>query len=165
MARLTLLQVFLIWVVGFGGVSILARRKAVALINRIRLPRLAKYYIIATPVILLEEALTIEAPYFWGILPVLAAFYVMFLLLYLIQRYSICSFWMAALLFGALGCFNEFVLVGRMHQLDGWVLFVMFTLCFLIYAVMAILPSYYLQMSIEEQTPKPCHAGDAKWCA
>ena len=147
MVRLTLLQVFLIWVAGFGTVSILARRKVATLASEVRLPCVVKYYIIATPIILLEESLTLEVPYFWGIIPILAAFYVLFLPLYVIQRVTRCSFVFASLLFGAMGCFNEFILVGRIRSLDGPVLLIMCPLCFLIYAVMAIMPSYYLQVS------------------
>jgi len=157
MVRLTLLQVFLIWVSGFGTLSIVARRKVAALAGRAPLPRIVNYYIIATPIILLEEALTIEVPYFWGILPMILVFYIMLFPLYLIQRYTGCSFLLASLLFGAWGCFNEFILVGRISQLGGLVLFVMCVLCFLIYAVMAILPSYYLQVSLKNKTYEKSH--------
>jgi hypothetical protein len=148
MARLTLSQVFLIWVAGFGTVSLMARQRLADLVEGLRLPRMIKYYAIATPIILMEEALTMEVPYFRGILPMLAAFYIMFLPLYFIQRVTGCSFVLASLLFGALGCFNEFILVGRIHQLSGGVLLVMGPLCFLIYSVMAILPSYFLQAAL-----------------
>ncbi len=149
MAKLTLSQVFLIWVAGFGTVSLMARHRLTDLVEGLRLPRMMKYYLIATPMILMEEALTIEVPYFWGILPMLVVFYIMFLPLYLIQRVTRCSFVLASLLFGALGCFNEFIFVGRIHQLNGGVLLVMASLCFLIYSVMAILPSYFLQASLK----------------
>lgn len=149
MPKLTLLQVFLFWVAGFGTASFAARRKVAALAERLPAPRMIKYFVVATPVILLEEAFTIETPYFWGILLMLIAFYIMFFPLYLVQRYSRCSFLLASMLFGSWGCFNEFVLVGRMRELDGPVLLVMCLLCFLIYAVMAVLPSCYLQASLK----------------
>ncbi len=151
MVRLTLLQIFLLWVVGFGGLSLWVRRWIAIFADRVLLwlPPAIKYYIVATPVILLEEALTIEVPNFWGVLPIVLAFYIMFLPVYLFQRYTECSFWLASSLFGVLGCYNEFILVGRIHQMDGLVLFIMCTLCFLIHVVMALLPSYYLQFSIK----------------
>lgn len=152
MIKLTLLQVFLIWVVGFGAVSLLVRRGVADLVDELRLPRLFKYYAIATPIILMEEALTIEVPYFWGILPMLVVFYIMFLPLYLVQWGTRCSSVLASLLFGAWGCFNEFILVGRVNQLNGAVLVVMVALCFLIYSVMAILPTYYLQAALRRET-------------
>lgn len=148
MAKLTLSQVFVIWVAGFGTVSLMARHRLTDLVEGVRLPRMIKYYAIATPIILMEEALTMEVPYFWGILPMLAVFYLMFLPLYLIQRVTRCSFVLASLLFGALGCFNEFIFAGRIHELNGGVLLVMGPLCFLIYGVMAILPSYFLQTAL-----------------
>ena len=64
MARLSLLQVFLIWVAGFGTLSLALRRRVADLVDGTRLPRIIKYLAIATPIILMEEALTIEIPYF-----------------------------------------------------------------------------------------------------
>ncbi len=152
MVKFTLLQVFVIWVAGFGTVSFMARRPVAKWVDRLYLPHVIKYYIIATPVILLEEALTIEVPYFWGIIPMLAAFYVWFLPLYLIQRVTRCSYVLASLLFGSMGCFNEFVLVGRARNMDGSVFLIMCPLCFLIYAVMAILPSYFSQATARSES-------------
>ena len=161
MARLTLSQVFLIWVAGFGTASLMARHRLADLVEGLRLPRIIKYYAIATPIILIEEALTIEVPYFWGILPMLVVFYIMFFLFYLIQRVTRCSFVIASLLFGALGCFNEFIIVGRIHQLNAGVLLIMGSLCFLIYSVMAILPSYFLQVALRTNCkPSPRRPGD-----
>jgi hypothetical protein len=149
MARLSLLQVFLIWVAGFGTLSLALRRRVADLVDGLRLPRIIKYLAIATPIILMEEALTIEVPYFWGILPMLVVFQIMFLPLYFIQRVTRCSFVLASLLFGAWGCFNEFILAGRIHQMSGAILLLMVSLCFLIYSVMAILPSYYLGAALK----------------
>jgi hypothetical protein len=98
------------------------------------------------------NALTIETPYFWNVVPMVLAFYVMLLPLYLIQRYTRCSFVLASALFGAWGCFNEFILVGRIHEMGGVVLLIMCSLCFLIYAVIAILPTYYVQASAETRS-------------
>ena len=149
MRRLTLLEFFLVWVAGFGGLSILVRRRVAAWAGRWRLPRPVIYYALATPIVLAEEALTIEVPYFWGIVPMLAAFYILFLPLYLIQRYTRCSWILASLLFGAWGTFNEFILVGRIRQVDSLpVLAILGGLCFLLYAVMALVPTYYLQASL-----------------
>ena len=79
----------------------------------------------------------------------LVVFQIMFLPLYFIQRVTRCSFVLASLLFGAWGCFNEFILAGRIHQLSGAILLLMVSLCFLIYSVMAILPSYYLGAALK----------------
>jgi hypothetical protein len=151
--RLLLTQVFLFWVVGFGTLSWLIRKLVARLVSKTGLPRVVNYYILVTPItpiVCLEEALTIEIPYFWGILPRLLAAYILFLPLFLLQRYSRISALAASLLFGAFGCFNEFILVGRINQIDNWlVLTVMLGLCFLIYAIMAWLPSYYLGTTVE----------------
>jgi len=154
MIRFTLMQVFLFWVLGCGALALVMRRCAAAIARRTRLPRILAYYLLVTPAILVEEAFTIEVPYFWGILPMIAVFYVLFLPLYLVQRFSRCSFILASLLFGAMGVFNEFIVVGRIYALAGrgWLLpVILCTLCFLIYAVMAIWPAYYLQEAIRKE--------------
>lgn len=145
MQRFSLPEIFLVWVVGIGTGSILLKQRIASLARLIPLPCLVMYGIIATPLILLEEALTIEVPYFWGVLPRLAAFYILFLPLYIIQRFTKCSYITASLLFGIGGWINEFLLVGRIHLWTGLVLWLMSLFCFLIYAVLALLPSYYLQ--------------------
>ena len=147
MVKFTLFQVFLIWVIGFGTISLMVRKKFAILVDRFRFPRVVKYYLVAIPIILMEESLTIKVPFFWGILPMLLIFCVHLLPLYLIQRYTRCSFLLSSALFGAWGCFNEFILVGRIHRISGLTLVIMCVLCFLIYAVMAILPAYWLQTS------------------
>ena len=162
MVRFTLTQVFLLWVLGFGTLAWCTRRRVAALARRTHLPRVLNYYLLVTPVILLEEALTIEVPYFWGILPMLLAFYILFLPLYLVQRYSRCSFVLASLLFGAMGCANEFLVVGRIRQVDEWqVLVILNALCFLIYAVMALWPTYYLEAALAQTAARPGPAADA----
>ncbi len=162
MVRFTLTQVFLLWVLGFGTLAWFTRKHVAALARRTHLPRVVNYYLVLTPVILLEEALTIEVPYFWGILPMLLAFYILFLPLYLVQRYSRCSFVLASLLAGAMGCANEFLVVGRVHQVDRWqVLLILNALCFLIYAVMALWPTYYLQSALPQTATRPGPPADA----
>jgi hypothetical protein len=162
MVRFTLAEVFVYWVLGFGAFSLCTRKAVARVARKTRLPRIVSYYLILTPVILIEEALTIEVPYFWGILPMVAVFYIMFLPLYLVQRYGRCSFMLVSLLFGAWGVFNEFILVGRIYALGDLprpVLLVLCVLCFLIYAVMAVWPSYYLQTSLKEPPPHTQLAG------
>jgi hypothetical protein len=63
------------------------------------------------------------------------------------------SFILASLLFGAMGVFNEFILVGRICVLRERpaVLLILCALCFLIYAVMAIWPTYYLQAAVRKE--------------
>jgi hypothetical protein len=143
--------VFLAWVIGFGAFSFLAReRLSRAFLNK-KIPVLAGYYLLVIPIILIEESLTIEVPYFWGILPMLVTFSIYFFLLYLVQRLGKIRSVYMVILCGSLGWVNEFLLVGRIHQMGGLILVIMSILCWLIYAVMEILPAYYLQMALKER--------------
>jgi hypothetical protein len=147
----SLLLVFIIWVVGFGSFSIKARERIAQAASRIKAPIVVKYYLLLLPVILLEEALTIEVPYFWCILPMVVAFYIIFLPIYLFQRFTRCSYLAAAAAAGCLGWVNEFLIVGRINQLQRLTLLVMSILGWLIYAVMAILPAAYLQWELSRE--------------
>ena len=145
MKQHSLLFVFIVWVCGFGIFSCLARRVIYFQVKRLHLSPLLSYLLILFPIILIEEYLTIEVPYFWGILPMIVTFSIFFLVPYIIQRYLHCPAWLMIILTGVLGWLNEFLLVGRIHQMNGLVLGIMSILCWMIYAVMAILPSTYLQ--------------------
>ncbi len=144
-----LLIIFLVWVLGFGTFSIVFRKTIAKYVIHFNLPVFLKYYLILTPIILLEEALTIEVPYFWGIIPMIVVFYIFFLLLYLIQRSTRCSYLVLSIICGCLGWVNEFLIVGRIYRVDGLALVLLSVLCWLIYAVMAILPSAYLQRELD----------------
>lgn len=143
--------VFVVWVLGFGAFSIATRKIIAQNIARWKLPIIVKYYLILTPIILLEEALTIEVPYFWGILPMIIAFYIIFLPVFLFQRFTRVSFLVTSIVCGGWGWVNEFLFVGRIHQVNGLVLVILSVLGWLIYTVMAILPSAYLQWELDTQ--------------
>lgn len=151
MAELT--YVFLFWVLGFGKLSYIIKHKIAEFFLKSKLPRLVNYLLILTPIVLIEEALTIETPYFWGIIPMLIVFYLFFGLLYLIQKYTKLDYIKTSLICGVLGWINEFILVGRINHPDmnGFILIIMSVLCILIYAVMAILPSYYIQKTFSKK--------------
>ena len=159
MNRLSLSQVCAIWVLGFGLLSLVAMKRIATWLNRVRLPIVVKYYLLVIPIVLLEEVLTIEVPYFWGVLPILLAFCLFFLILYLFQRVTRCHWIVASGVFGLLGWVNEFLLVGRISQMDVVTLIVMSGLCVFIYAVMAILPSYYLQWALRERRLRNADSG------
>ena len=147
-----LIIVFLFWVVGFGAFSFALKRKINNWISRIKLPIFLKYYLILTPIIFLEEILTIEVPYFWGVLPILLSFYLLFFFIYLLQRFIIHSYKVIVFITGILGWINEFIFVGRIHQFEfDLTLIIMSILCCLIYSVMAIIPCYVLQEHIKEK--------------
>ena len=58
--------IFLAWVIGFGACAFLVReRLCQALLNK-NVPLLVGYYSLVLPIILIEESLTIEVPYFLG---------------------------------------------------------------------------------------------------
>lgn len=143
---MSLLTIFTLWVLGFGSLSHIAKFAIEQRVNALKIPIILRYYLVLTPIVLLEEALTIEVPYFWGVLPILFAFYLLFLVVYLFQRYLLKSYISAIILAGALGWINEFIIVGRVHKIqNALILGVISLICFSIYAVMAIIPSYILQ--------------------
>jgi hypothetical protein len=144
----SLLMVFIVWVVDFGSFSVAARKQVAQAAARIKAPIVVKYYLLLLPVVLLEEVLTIEVPYFWGILPMVVAFSIVFLPIFMFQRLTRCSYLAAAAVAGCLGWVNEFLIVGRISLLQGPTLLVMSILGWLIYAVMAILPAAYLQWEL-----------------
>ncbi|MBI5723084.1 MAG: hypothetical protein HZA50_03920 [Planctomycetes bacterium] len=145
-----LLLVFVVWVLGFGTFSIVSRKVVATTVARFHAPKIVNYYLILTPIILLEEALNIEVPYFWGIIPIIFSFYICtFLPIYIFQRLTRSSWLVTSAVCGFLGWINEFLLGGRIHHVNnGLVLAVLGILCWLIYAVMAILPSAYLQWEL-----------------
>jgi hypothetical protein len=137
--------VFIVWVVGFGLFSILTRTQISRMLLKVGLPVIAGYYILLLPIIMIEESLTIEVPYFWGIVPMLITFSIFFLLLFIIQKLFTAKSMLMVCLCGTLGWVNEFLVVGRIHQMGGLILVIMSILCWLIYAVMEILPATYVQ--------------------
>ncbi len=143
-----ILVIFLVWILGFGAFSIASRKVIAKSVAHFHMPILIKYYLILTPIILLEEALTIEVPYFWGIIPRIVVFYIFFLLLYLLQYFTRCPYWTLSAICGCLGWVTEFLIVGRIRQVNGLAFVIFSILCWLIYAVMAILPSAYLQWEL-----------------
>jgi hypothetical protein len=120
-----LLRVVIIWIIGFGTISILIKERVSKKLIELGIPLPAGYYLLVTPIILMEEALTIEGPYFWGILPMILAFYSFFLILFIIQRVGRIDNWIMVAISGTLGWINEFLIVGRINQMDGPVLLIM----------------------------------------
>jgi hypothetical protein len=140
----SLTAVFFYWVVGFGFLFLLVRDKTASFFHRVKAPLLLRYYLILTPVALVEEAFTIQNPYFWGILPIMISFYIYYLVIFIIQKTTRVHWLAMCLINGLLGWINEFLLGGMIHKVPGLALLVMSPLCILIYAVMTILPAYWL---------------------
>lgn len=151
MGAVDLVGVFLIWVLGFGTLSYFARDRVISLFSRSPLPRMANYYIILLPLVLVEEYLTCEiTPYLSCIQVTVPVFALFFALIYIIQKYAKLSWLHAAALAGILGWVAEFIGVGRLPVIAAAgpaILAIMSVLCFLIYAVLAMLPSYYAEKS------------------
>jgi hypothetical protein len=146
-----LIIVFLVWVVGFGGLSIAVRGRLGRAMRGWPVWPIVAYFALVVPIVLVEEALTVEEPYFPFVFQVtLPAFCIMFLGLYALQRLLRFNEWVAAGLFGVWGWVNEFLLVGRIGHpsMEGAVLVVMSVLCVLIYAVMALLPAAVLRIRL-----------------
>jgi len=151
MSEFTLEQVILIWIVGFGTLSYLSRKRVAEVFLKSRLPRIVNYYIILTPLVLVEEYLTCEIqPYLSCIQVTLIAFYILFILPYFIQRFIKLSYARTSILFGLIGWVNEFLVVGRIYKLPVPITILFSVLVVPIYGVLAILPSYYLERTMKE---------------
>jgi hypothetical protein len=140
--------VFLAWVLGFGALSYFLRGGVVSLFSKSPLPRFVNYCIILLPLVLVEESRTCETPYFSCIQATVPAFLLFFALIYAVQGYARLSWLQAAALAGILGWIVEFIIVNRLPVIAaaGWlVLLFVSVLCFLIYAVLAMLPCYYAE--------------------
>jgi hypothetical protein len=55
---------------------------------------------------------------------------------------------------GTLGWVNEFIIVGRIHQAQGLTLAILGVLCWLIYAVLALLPCLVLEEALRARRAK-----------
>lgn len=140
----TLTQVFLFWVVGFGLLFLWSRKRIAGLFQRMQGAHILRYYLILTPVILLEEAFTIQGPYFSEIVPIVISFYIYYLVIFIIQKVTKFHWLIICLINGILGWVSEFLLNGMIHEVSLPALIVMSPLCVLIYAVMTILPAFWL---------------------
>lgn len=137
-----------IWIIGFGGLfNFFKKRLGRFFVLHSKLPVILNYYIIATPVILIEEFLTCETPFLQCITHTLPAFYLLFLIIYIIQNYFKLSYINLSLIFGFLGWFNEMFLVGRIFTYDIFDFIIITVLVVPIYFVVAILPVFYLNMA------------------
>ncbi len=129
--------------------SYVLKNKVSEIFLKSKLPEIINYYIILTPLVLIEEFLTCETqPYLSCIKITLPAFYILFIFLYLIQRYSKLNYVAVSFVFGLIGWFNEFIIVGRINKLSPPIIILFTALVISIYAVIAILPSYYLEKSL-----------------
>ena len=59
------------------------------------------------------------------------------------------TFWLSLIGLGLIGWFNEFMIVGRINQLEPPAIILLTILVIPIYAVIAIAPTYYLQHKIK----------------
>jgi hypothetical protein len=150
MSDLSLTVVFLIWVCGFSLLFCLLRDHVVRIASRSPLPVPVNYYLILTPLVLAEEFLTCETPYFSCIRVTLVAFWIFFVFIYLAQYLFRLSWQGVCLLCGILGWINEFLLVGRLSvfQISVPIALILSVLCVLIYAVLALFPAYYLERAM-----------------
>lgn len=142
---LTLMQVFILWIVGVGSISYYIKDTIARVFSQSKLPRIVAYYSIATPLILIEEFLTCETPFFTCIQTTLPAFYIFFLILFGIQIFFNLSYLRSSIIFGMLGWVNEFIFVGRIYELSIPHIVLFTILVIPIYAIVALIPSNYLQ--------------------
>lgn len=147
MRQVNIAWVVLIWIMGCGSLFLFIKSFIVQLTTNLRLPRVIIYLLVSTLPILFEEYLTCEAPYGSCVSITLWAFYFLFLILYTLQTYFKLSWQKAIFLFGLIGWYNEFLLVGRIYDYPIKITAVLTPITILIYAVLAILPAYYLSQT------------------
>lgn len=156
MVHLPLLVVFLIWVIGFGSLFLAIKEKVAKIFLKNKLPRWINYLLIPIVPILIEESLTCESSFPYFVSVILPAFLLFFLILYFFQKTFKLSWRQGIIVFGILGTFNEFFVVGRVYLLLSMpvILAIMIVICFCIYAVLAILPSYYYERTLKAVNQK-----------
>ena len=114
-----------------------------------RLPRIINYFIILTPLVLVEEFLTCDIrPYLSRVKITLPAFYLLFIVLYFVQRFAKTNYRTTSIIFGCIGWFTEFVVNGLMYILPIPTTVLFSVLVVLIYAVLALMPTYYLEKTL-----------------
>ncbi|MBI2629042.1 hypothetical protein HYW74_03090 [Candidatus Pacearchaeota archaeon] len=149
-----LLFVIIGWILFFGLVFLFFKKKLTNKLVNNSLPKIINYFIIAIPVTLIEEFFTCEIGYPACVAFIVPVFLVVFLILFAIQYFTKLNYLICSSLFALFGLFNEFIIVDRIHNplyanliMAQWVFLAIITL--LIYFVMAILPTYYLQRKLK----------------
>jgi len=147
--NLTLTQVLVLWVAGFGALSLAVRERVVRFVRMFSAPRFVLYCALVLPLVLVEERLTCETQYVSCISVTIPAFMALFAALYGIDRLFHPRAAVLIMVFGAIGWANEFIAVGRVFSLSSMQVLVLSPLAFAIYAVLAIIPVHYLVASRE----------------
>lgn len=137
--------IFFIWIIGFGILSFILKEKIYNYFLKIKLPQIIIFLTIATPLILIEEFLTCETPFFKCIIITYPAFIFFLIINYFIQKKLNLNYLYSSLIFGLIGWFNEFILVGRIYQLDLVTIILFSIIVIPIYSIIAIIPSFYNQ--------------------
>jgi len=143
-----LLVVIIIWIIGIGKFS-WKYKESVAefVVRRSPFRPIINYYLLITPLVMFEEFLTCETPYPACIPVTLPAFYILFFGLYVAMKRFKLDGRKATIYFGLFGWFNEFILVGRLFRYTFFENIVLGILVMPIYAVLAIIPTHYLEKS------------------
>ena len=141
-----LLVIIAVWIIGFGLITFLGRKMiAWPFVHLSPLPKIINYFIILTPFVIVEEYLTCEIPFQQCIRFTIWGFWIMFLILFLIHRFAGVPAIMACVIFGAMGWVNEFIIWKRLFIYSPAEIVIASIVAFLIYFVLAIPPSYYLE--------------------
>lgn len=152
MVQRDLVVIFIVWILGGGVLSLFLRQRiAEWLQNHATFPRVINFYILLTPLVLVEEYLTCEVPYGQCLFITVPAFYFLFAVLYVIQTRWALSWLHATILFGIVGWIDEFLLVGRLFAYPPTIVMIITPLTFFIYAVLAIIPTTYLETSMRQR--------------
>ena len=150
-----LLIVIIGWIFIFGGIFLFFKRKLTNKLANNSFPIIINYFILAIPIILIEEGFTCEIGYPMCVGVIVPIFLAAFLVFFALQYFTKLHYLTCSSLFALLGLFNEFIIVNRINNPEyasftivQWILLAIITL--LIYFVMAILPTYYLQRKVKE---------------
>lgn len=147
----TLTEVFIYWVLMGGVLSAIFKGPVARVFLKINLPVILLYFLILTPLALIEKKFTCEiTPYSACIQTVFPALFLLFLILFFVQRLTRCNYKKIVILAGLLGWINEMILIDRINQLNLFYIVIFTALIIPVYGVLAILPAYYLEKIIKK---------------
>jgi hypothetical protein len=147
----TLLQVFIFYVLTVGILSFYYKERFFLLFKNLPFPAV-HFWFIAIFISVIEEFFTAGTDFPNRLLTTVPIFLLMFLCIFLIYKKLKLSHTSLIVIFGLIGTVNEFLVVGRIFIYPVSASLVMIPLTFLIYAVTAYLPTWYLTRGDKEKT-------------
>lgn len=140
---------FLVWIILYGLLVWKFKNPIVEFVRRrFKLPVLLNYLILTTPIIIVEEWFTCEIPYNSCIKITLPAFWLLFLISYLVQKIFKLHWLRASIVFAVIGLINEMIVVGRINVYDPGTALVASVISLVVYGLMAVIPASYLASNL-----------------